>query len=182
MPFPPGRYALGPDLGQIRLRTTRAGIASRIGHDLLLAVPSWSGQLTVAADPEGLSLELHLDLGSLAVVAGTGGAATLSGNDRRAIVKNALEVLAVRRYPTATFATTGSVALEAGGRLLGTLSLHGRTRALPLVVERLAPRAWRGTATVRQSDFGIKPYSAFLGALRLADPVAVEAELALPAP
>lgn len=32
----------------------------------------------------------------------------------------------------------------------------------------------RGRAAVSQTDWGIKPYSAFFGALRLADEVAVE--------
>ena len=39
----------------------------------------------------------------------------------------------------------------------------------------------RGGATVTQSRWGIKPYSAFFGALRLADDVEVEFDVRLPA-
>jgi hypothetical protein len=39
----------------------------------------------------------------------------------------------------------------------------------------------RATGTVRQTDFGVKPYSGFLGALRVRDAVDVEAEVSLPA-
>jgi hypothetical protein len=41
---------------------------------------------------------------------------------------------------------------------------------------------YRATATVVQSDFGIKPYAAFLGALRVRDAVDVEVELDLAEP
>jgi hypothetical protein len=34
-----------------------------------------------------------------------------------------------------------------------------------------------GSATVTQSTFGIKPYTAFLGALKLADDVRIEYEV-----
>jgi polyisoprenoid-binding protein YceI len=180
MPFPPGSYTLGPDVGRVRLRTTRVGPAARVGHDLLLAVNAWSGELTVGADHEDLRLALRLDLRSLEVVAGTGGVTALSSDDRRDISRNALRLMEVGPYPTATFSATGPAATEAGGRLQGTLTLRGRSGPVQLVVEQVGPRAWRGTATVRQSAFGIKPYSAFFGALRLADPVVVEAELALP--
>ncbi|MEU3090314.1 YceI family protein [Streptomyces massasporeus] len=36
----------------------------------------------------------------------------------------------------------------------------------------------RGWATITQSAWGIKPYTAFLGALRLADEVRIEFEVA----
>ena len=38
----------------------------------------------------------------------------------------------------------------------------------------------RGGVTVTQSRWGIKPYSAFFGALRLADDVEIEFDLTLP--
>jgi len=37
----------------------------------------------------------------------------------------------------------------------------------------------RGSATITQSKWGIKPYSAFFGALRLRDEVEVEFDVAL---
>ena len=41
------------------------------------------------------------------------------------------------------------------------------------------PGRYRATTTVRQTDFGIKPYSAFLGSLKVADAVQVEVNLDL---
>jgi hypothetical protein len=45
-----------------------------------------------------------------------------------------------------------------------------------------APGRYRGTATVVQSTFGLKPYVGFFGALKLKDEVGVEVEVTLPSP
>jgi hypothetical protein len=39
---------------------------------------------------------------------------------------------------------------------------------------------YRGSATVAQSGFGIKPYSGFFGALKLKDEVTLEFQVTLP--
>ena len=46
-------------------------------------------------------------------------------------------------------------------------------------MSQTAPGLYQATTTVRQTDFGIKPYSAFLGALKVADAVEVEVDLDL---
>ena len=62
----------------------------------------------------------------------------------------------------------------------GTLTLLGVDRPARLEVADLGGGRYRVTGRVVQSDYGIRPYSAFLGALKLADPVEVEAEIELP--
>jgi hypothetical protein len=49
-------------------------------------------------------------------------------------------------------------------------------------VSEAAPDRYRGNAVVKQSAYGIKPYSAFLGALRVRDEVEVEIEVDLTRP
>ena len=53
----------------------------------------------------------------------------------------------------------------------GTLTLAGSTRPVRLQVSQTGPDHYHATTSVRQSDFGIKPYTAFLGALRVRDAV-----------
>jgi polyisoprenoid-binding protein YceI len=54
-----GTYKLGPDSGHIHLRTTREGMAAKVGHDLLIDLPAWSGVFTAdAADPATATLEV----------------------------------------------------------------------------------------------------------------------------
>jgi polyisoprenoid-binding protein YceI len=65
----------------------------------------------------------------------------------------------------------------------GDLTIVGATRPAELiVVVGLIASRLRGTVTttVVQSSFGIKPYSAMLGALRVRDAVEVRAEVRLP--
>ena len=44
-----GTYRLGPDAGRVVIKTTRAGLAARVGHDLTLDVTRWSADITVPA-------------------------------------------------------------------------------------------------------------------------------------
>jgi YceI-like domain len=63
----------------------------------------------------------------------------------------------------------------------GVLTIEGATR--PVTIQGgVAEGRVRGTATIVQSQWGIKPYSAFLGALRLKDEVMVEFDVALQPP
>jgi hypothetical protein len=55
----------------------------------------------------------------------------------------------------------------------------GRTKPVRVRAELDGDRL-RGSATVQQTRWGIKPYSAFFGALRLADEVEIEFDLRLP--
>ena len=59
------------------------------------------------------------------------------------------------------------------------LTLNGQTQPLRLQVAEPGSGRYRGTATVQQSAFGIKPYSGFFGALKLRDEVTAEFEVDL---
>jgi len=176
MALPAGRYALE---GRITLRTARDGLAAQAGHDLTIDIGQWSGDLVVGADLAPASLDVSADLGSLVVRAGTGGIKPLTDRDKREIISTARKVLSVDRHPDATFTASRFSPAEDGGTIDGTLTLAGQSGPLRLTVSRTGPEQYRATATVRQTSFGIKPYSGFLGALRVSDPVEVEAEVAI---
>ena len=67
MTEPSGRHQLGSESGRIVLRTSRDGLAATAGHDLIIDLPRWSGELTVADDGTPAALEVRADLGALAV-------------------------------------------------------------------------------------------------------------------
>ena len=77
-----------------------------------------------------------------------------------------------------------AVAPTADGFIVhGDLTIAGTTRPAALtVMTGFTTGRPRGTVTttVVQSDFGINPYSAMLGALRVRDAVEVRAEVRLP--
>jgi polyisoprenoid-binding protein YceI len=169
-----GTFRLGPDSGRVVIKTGRAGLASRAGHDLTLEVTSWSATVTVPADGAGgAEVTADLDLSSLTVAQGTGGAKPLTDRDRRDILNTAGKILG---RGTARFVSTRIIPAASGGAIEGTLTLNGTTRPARLQLVSSAPGRYRGTATVRQTDHGVTPYTGFFGALKLKDEVQVEVE------
>jgi polyisoprenoid-binding protein YceI len=179
-----GRHHLDTDRGRILLTTLRQGLAAQAGHDLTIEAATWSGELEVGADSAPVSLEVRVDMSSLVVRAGTGGLKPLTDRDRREIAATARKVLAAARHPDATFSATAFEPAgpdpEDGGAIAGTLTLAGRSRPLRLAVRRDGPGRYVATASVTQSDYGIKPYAGFLGALKVADAVGIEVQVTLP--
>lgn len=114
-----------------------------------------------------------MDLASLAVREGVGGAVPLTERDVHEIEGNARRILDVDRHPTATFGADRITLSATGGAISGTLAFHGTRAAIVLEVRQVAPHRWEAASTVRQTAFGIKPYSAFLGALKLRDEVEI---------
>ena len=169
-----GSFRLGPDSGRVVIKTGRAGLAARAGHDLTIEVTRWSATVTVPADGvAGAEVTAELDLGSLSVLEGTGGAKPLSDKDRRDILNTASKIL---KGGTARFTSTRIIPAASGGAIEGTLTLNGATRPARLQLVSRGPAQYQGTATVRQTDYGITPYTGFFGALKLKDEVTVEVE------
>jgi polyisoprenoid-binding protein YceI len=176
-----GNFQLGPGAGRVVIKTGRAGLAARAGHDLTIEVTRWSAKGSVPTEADGgltaATVTAELDLGSLEVREGTGGAKPLSDRDRRDIKKQMSGILG---DGTATFESSRIVTTGAsGGAIEGTLTLNGKTQPARLQVTTPGPGRYRGTATVVQSAFGIKPYVGFFGALKLRDEVGVEFEVDL---
>jgi polyisoprenoid-binding protein YceI len=176
-----GTHELGPANGTLHLRTTREGMAAKVGHDLTIRITRWSGTAVVpdSNDLSSASLSLRIELDSLEVVAGTGGASPLDPGDKADILKNAAKTLDVAHHPIAEFVSTAVRPTGDSGEIDGTLTLAGASGTVTLQVTATSGSGWKATGTVVQSQYGVKPYKAFLGALRLADPVTVEAEVSL---
>ena len=176
-----GNFRLGPDSGRVVIKTSRAGLAAKAGHDLTIAFTRWSAQVeipdTEAGGDTAAQITADLDLGSLEVREGTGGAKPLNDGDRRDIKKTMSGILG---DGTATFTSSKITRIGAsGGAVEGTLTLNGKTQPVRLQLSAPGEGRYRGSATVLQSAFGIKPYSGFFGALKLRDEVTVEFEVAL---
>ena len=176
-----GRHHLDTDRGRILLTTLRSGLAASAGHDLTIEPATWSGELEVGPDDMPVSLEVRVDLSSLVVREGSGGVKPLSDRDRREIAATARKVLSVQRHPDATFSAT---AFEPAGRRRRRDHRDADARRpvgpLALTVQPSGPDGYVATASVTQSEFGIKPYTGFLGALKVADAVGVRVEVSLP--
>jgi polyisoprenoid-binding protein YceI len=168
-------WSLDGSHGELLIRTGVAGRAAQLGHRLTIAMRSW--QVTTQWDcDEPVSAELTVDVGSLEVVRGEGGLTPLSGPEKILVRTNALRSLGVRRFPRITFVANTIEKTDGGYRLTGALTIHGKTLAQTVDVrtDDLDDSWWLSSeTTVRQSAFGIKPYSQLLGSLKVADDVVV---------
>jgi polyisoprenoid-binding protein YceI len=179
--FPAGTHAFGPQDGQLKLKVYREGVASKMGHDLVIEVKDWSAKVDVNPDdPSQSSIEATAQVPSFNVVEGTGGAKALTRSDKADIKKNIDEKI-LTGSPTITFRTTGGPT-ENGTKVSvpGELTINGTTRPITVDIQVDGDKA-RTAFKVVQSDFGIKPFKAFMGALKVRDDVEVELEVPLPA-
>jgi hypothetical protein len=181
-----GTYEFGPESGRVLVRTTREGLAARAGHDLTLEITDWLAQVTIPGEGRvaEATVTADLGLGSLAVREGTGGAKPLTDRDRREIQKQAHKILGdtVRAgFESRQIipSSTSSAGSPAAGEIEGTLTMHGVSRGIRLEVTSQGPGRYRGSTTIKQTDFGITPYSGFFGALKIRDEVTVEFEVSI---
>ena len=171
-----GTYRLGPDNATLAVRTERAGAAAKAGHDLVIHVTAWEAVLQVAEDPAGSSMELTADGGSLRVIEGTGGIQALGEDDTASIHETIHEQVLRRRE-----ISFRSTSVEADGETLrtrGELTIVGNTQPIEFELAG-GDGELSGSAVVTQTAFGMKPYSALFGALKVKDEVRVTLEAQL---
>jgi polyisoprenoid-binding protein YceI len=174
-----GAYRFGPESGRLLVHTTRTGLGAKAGHDLTLEVTRWHGRATVdPAEPANSAVTAEVEADSLEVREATGGVMPLTDADRAEITKNLKKVLHTAQHPTITFQSR-RVAGSAGSFTLdGELTITGVTRSVT-VQGRMTDGRVTGRAAVVQSRWGIRPYSALFGALKLRDEVEVTFDVAL---
>lgn len=146
-----------------------------MGHRLTIAMRRWQATVTWA-DGEPAAAHLTVDVDSLEVLRGEGGVTPLSGPEKILVRSNALRQLDAGRFPQIRFDADTIEQSQDGYSLAGRLQIRGKTRAqvIALRTDDLGD-AWRlsNQTVVRQSDFGVKPYSLLMGSLKVADDVTV---------
>jgi hypothetical protein len=166
-------YTLGPEDGILAVRTSRTGAIAKAGHDLLMHVTEWSATLDTGEAP---SLALDADGTSLRVREGTGGIKPLDDDDLTNIETTIDDE--VLRKRDITFRST-SVQLDGDTvAVAGDLTLLGTTRPLAFDLTLVDGRV-TGAAVVKQTEWGMKPYTALFGTLKVADEVRVEIDAGL---
>lgn len=156
----------------------REGVLAVMGHDLRIAAERFE----VRAEAGKVSARIALT--SLRVIGcmAKGRLVTSEPSPRdRAEIEQRLQrdILATSRHPEATLNAT--IAADGAGWLVaGALSLCGRTEPLRVRASR-AGDALEAMVELKPSRFGIAPFRAFGGALRIADRVVVRVRLPLAA-
>lgn len=166
--------------GECQVFTFKDGLLSAVAHDLKIAVERWS----LTADSEAGTVSARFDLRSLRPVTamkdGQEARGALGARDLAkigdTIQGSVLEV--DKRGAEARFTATRLTPVGDGFRIEGELALAGRKRAIGADVRRVGDELVT-EVRLSQPDFGIKPYSAMLGTLKIKPEVVVR--LAVPA-
>jgi hypothetical protein len=163
---------LGPENGTLTVHTKRTGAIAKAGHDLALEVTRWE-----ATFDEG-AMTLVADSRSLHVRHGRGGITPL-GDDEKASIRQSIDDEVLKG--TAIMFRSTSVDSD-GERMVvhGELELSGHTRPIDFELRLDADGRLTGSATLKQTDWRMKPFTTLFGTLKVADHVEVEIDATLP--
>jgi len=154
----------------VTVRTSTVAAAGALSNDHVVQAPLSEGTFDEAIP----HLQIVIDARRLRVVD-----PGRSAKDRQDVLARMLgpDVLDVKRYQWITFHSITIERDPKGGWLVnGELELHGNIRALPVRVVRENGR-YKGSVTVRQSDYGIVPLSLAGGAVKVKDEVTIDFDI-----
>jgi polyisoprenoid-binding protein YceI len=162
--------AMDTERSVLTVRVYKAGLLSTFGHEHEIRAPIQEGTF----DEEKNRVEFAVDARTLRVLD-----PDVSDKDRAEIQSTMLgpKVLDSAEFPEIRFRST-EVSRAAANRWIvhGDLTLHGQIHPVKLDVERLNGR-YRGSAPLRQKDFGITPVTVAGGSIKVKDEIRVEFEI-----
>jgi len=166
----PAGTAIDPQKSSITVRVFKAGVFSAFGHEHEISAPIQQGSFT----ENPASVELTVDSRRMRVMD-----KGISEKDRADIQQTMLgpKVLDSEKFPEIRFHSTGLEQLGEGkGTILGDLTIHGETRPVKVRVEGENGH-YRGTAELKQKDFGITPVIVGGGVVKVKNELRVEFEI-----
>ena len=176
--IPPGTYEFGPSNGQMIVKTKREGLGKKVGHDLIIDVTNWNATAVVGDDPESTTITANADASSFEVREGVGGVKPLSEGDKADIKKNITKKILTN--PDISFQSNSVQVSDGSATVSGDLTIMGNTQPAEMQLTDAGGGKVKATMTVVQSTFGVKPFTAMMGALKVADSVTVEIEASVP--
>lgn len=173
----PRVYTLDLTQSVVNLTLTQEGLLSKRYPAHQVAVKNFNGKITLPRDERQTAVEFEAEAKSFVNVD-----KTMSEFERRGfhdVLQN--KVLESARFPIIKFKAANVSQLKKSGdtrtfTLNGELSLRGVTKSVSLPVSvTLAADQLRATgeAKLKQSDFGIEPYSGNMGLVKIGDELKV---------
>jgi polyisoprenoid-binding protein YceI len=167
-------YAVDPGASMVTVTVRRAGLMARLGHDHVVASRTLAGHVAPGAGSADVSFRVdQMSVDEPQLLRDAGIARQPSPQAVEGTRTNMLgPVLEAQRYPLVTLHAEG----QADDRLRVAVTLHGTTRwlALPATVRVDAAQVIAsGTAHLKQTDFGITPFSVGGGLLSVQDELEV---------
>lgn len=161
-----------------RIFTYKEGILSYLAHDLRINVTSFS----IVIGGKDHFLEAYVDTRSLrvdcAMENGVERPDLLSTRDRTDIDNNIIrDVLHTDKYSDSILLSS-AVKKEGENYLVkADLTLAGRKKEIPFVVRKEDGKRYTADVRLHLPDFGIKPFSALLGAIKIKPDILVHIEI-----
>lgn len=181
-------FRLDPTHSLVVVRVYRGGALARFGHDHVVAIRDIHGFVRLSRETGARRADLYAALASMrvdepALRARAGFDTQPSEQDIAGTRHNMLDkVLEAGRFPFVSIHLDHVVGDAPTITVNAVVSLHGRTHALPVTVELNTPDAdtihAHGNFSVKQTDFGMVPYSLLGGALRVENRIDIEFDLA----
>ncbi|MGH8736096.1 MAG: YceI family protein [Burkholderiales bacterium] len=184
LPIAAPRFAVDASESEIRLLVYRAGPLARFGHNHVVTGPV-SGEIRAgeSAAESGFRLDvkvasLNVDQASARGEEGSEFAAEVSPQARQGTRANMLgeEVLDAQRYPEIRIVSVALSGPRWNPTVVARTTLRGVTRDLRFsaaVIEDVRRLTIVASFTIRQSDFGITPFVALGGGLRVRDAIEI---------
>ena len=168
-------YELGPG-SRLQVKTGKAGVFGFVGHNHVIESHAVHGAVVYyPREPERSHLEITVQADSLQVLTPPD-----TAEIRKVGETMRTEVLRTADYPTIRLVSREVQPKGHGFHIVGDMTLAGQTRAVPLdVVTRIGSDTLQAGSTfsLKQSDFGIKPYQGGPGGtVKVADRVTIEIE------
>lgn len=151
----------------------KQGLFSFFGDNHAIDAPIASGSYDAATK----SIELTVEAAKLQVLD-----PKLAPSRRDAVESNMTgsQVLDAGKYPTIVFRSTNIDDRDTHQWLVtGNLTLHGQTHLITFQVVQVDPGHFTGSATVRQTAFGITPIQVAGGSVSVKDEVKIDFEILL---
>ncbi|MBC8548101.1 MAG: YceI family protein [Candidatus Brocadiales bacterium] len=183
MPLKAGSYCLDTNSGELNVYTFKEGLLSKLAHDLLIDITEFKVNLEVpeAGFASG-SLVLEIQANSLKVIC-----ALKDGEKTDALKEKDIadierdmgsKVLHPDKYPTVNFRSKAIQEKEGGYKINGELSLHGVTKSIDFDIDTSGGNL-KGIITLLQKDYGIKPFKAMMGTLKIKNEINIVFDLSL---
>jgi len=190
LPKDPGvAYAVDSAASDVRILVYKAGPLAKFGHNHVIQARDIRGTVYVTDPLAGSGFEITVPLAGFRVdppdaraVEGEAFSTEPSDEARRATRENMLgaDGLAADQYPEIRIRSVDLMGPEWQMDAVVRITLHGvtRERTIPIAVFRKDGRLTViGAFDLRQTNYGVEPYTAFGGGLKVADRVRIRFRL-----
>jgi polyisoprenoid-binding protein YceI len=163
--------AIAVDKSSMKIRVFKSGAFSAFAHDHEIEAPIAEGKIDASGNP---SVQLRVESGKMRVLDPEISA------DKRAEIQHTMQsaaVLDAEKFPEIAYQSTAVTSRGEGHwSVRGDLTLHGKKQ--PVAVEvSFEGGHYRGSAVIKQSDFGIEPIRLAGGTVKVKDELKIEFDI-----